>query len=139
MPQQVSLDTAKALDLKVNHNLSYGEIAAIAGVTRQAIHARLKPLLPQEDEIESFKEYRADILSAAQIKLLRSMNSLDDDETKALVQKRGMVDYGILHDKEMQARGLSDSGSKPMVVIQIKGDNAHVTVDRPVDDYSNGS
>jgi len=40
------VDKATALKLKVDNNLSYEQIAAIQGVTRQAIHKAIKPLLP---------------------------------------------------------------------------------------------
>lgn len=126
------VDTSKALDLRLNHNLTYEEIGAIEGVTKQAIHAALKGLLPAEDEVDSFKQYRADILAAAQVKMLKAWNDLTPDEQKDLVRRRGMVDYGILQDKEFQARGIQDNTSRPMIQINVTG-NASVAVDNPVD------
>ena len=128
-------DVSAALDLRLNHGLTYEEIGKIQGVAKQTIHAALKPLLPNTDETESFLEHRADILATAQIKMLKAWNDMTPGEQKELVKRRGMVDYGILQDKEFQARGLSDSNTKPMVVIQIKGDVQSVqcqTVDNPV-------
>ncbi len=128
----MSTDVSAALDLRLNHGLTYEEIGKIQGVSKQTIHAALKPLLPEPDEVASFLEYRADILATAQIKMLKTWNGMTPEEQKELVQKRGMVDYGILHDKEFQARGLSDNNTRPMIVIQVKGD-AQIAVDNPVD------
>lgn len=113
------VDPASALDLRLNHNLTFAEIGKIQGVSKQAIHQQLSKLLPDVSEVDSFQEYRADILAASQINLLKALNSLDPAEQKELVKRRGMVDYGILQDKEYQARGLSDVNTRPLIQINI--------------------
>jgi len=102
----MAVDISSALDLKLNHNLSYKQIGQIQGVSAQAIHQRIKDLLPT-DSTELYKKHRSDIIANTQLKVIEAFNSLDEDETKDLVKRRGMVDFGILYDKERIERGLS--------------------------------
>ena len=99
------VDVASALDLKINHNLSYAEIARMQDVSPQAIHQKIKDLIPQE-ELKDFKEHRADILSGMQLKIISSI----DNETlnKAPLASRATA-FGIFYDKERLERGLSTS------------------------------
>jgi len=101
------VDVSRALDLKINHDLSYSNIGAIEGVSKQRIHQLLKPLLPDKNLIDPFKDKRGDIIAYAQFKALRAYLSLDDDEQKEMIKRRGLVDMGIAFDKERLERDLS--------------------------------
>ncbi len=97
------VDVNQALDLKYNHHLSYKAIAAIQGVTPQAIHQKIKDLLPIP-ETQVYQDHRADILSNLQLKLLYN---LDDEKIKAMGGRDIVVSAGILYDKERLERGQS--------------------------------
>lgn len=99
-----TVDKSKALALRLNNKLTYQQIADIQGVTKQAIHTAISELMPKE-ETKTYLENRADILANVQIKQLEAFNSLTPDEQKELIKRRGLVDYGIVYDKEVIARG----------------------------------
>jgi len=99
------VDAAGALSLRNNHNLSYSEIAAIQGVSKQAIHKTIKHL-PDKSIVDAYKQDRADILAAQQVRLL---NSVDDAcISKARLSER-MIAYAIMFDKERLERGQATS------------------------------
>lgn len=120
MPNRVDISTA--LDLKLNHNLSYARIAKIQGVHPSAVHKQLKDLLPTA-ETRTFQENRADIFSEAQLKLL---SQIDAPRLKKMTIRDAIVSLGILYDKEQLERGNSPT-TKPILVI-VKGDNTSVTI-----------
>jgi len=97
------VDVSSALDLRLNHHLSYSEIAAIQGVSPQAIHGRIKNLLPP-DELNVYKDHRADILAGLQAKIL---SHLDDDRLSKASAYQLVGSAGLLYDKERLERGMS--------------------------------
>jgi hypothetical protein len=97
------VDVNQAIDLKYNHHLSYDQIAKIQGVSPQAIHQKVKDLLPIP-ETKVFQNHRADILSNLQLKLL---SNLDDKRIKGMHGRDLVVSAGILYDKERLERGQS--------------------------------
>jgi len=97
------VDVSSALDLRLNHHLSYSEIAAIQGVSPQAIHGRIKNLLPPE-EVNVYKDHRADILAGIQARLL---SHLDDDRLAKASAYQLVGSMGLLYDKERLERGMS--------------------------------
>jgi predicted DNA-binding protein YlxM (UPF0122 family) len=108
------VDLKKALDLKLNHNLSYNEIAEAQGVSKQAIQQRLKPLLPTK-ATEEYKANRPDILAEAQLKLLLSL-----DQTRL---KKASVNNLAYAFKEFFAcerteRGQSNSNIALHVIVE---------------------
>jgi hypothetical protein len=109
------------------------DIATIIGsIDHSTVSRRLKHLTPRKTT-EIYKFYKADILSEMQRKIISSCTG---GEIKKMATRDKFMAFGILHDKEMQARGLSDSATRPLVVIQVKGDHAQIAVDKvdnPVD------
>ena len=103
MPGQPIVDIPQAIDLKYNHHLSYAQIAAIQGVTPQAIHQKIKDLLPIPEN-QVFVDHRADILSNTQLRLLAN---LDNDKMKQMSGKDLVVSAAVLYDKERLERGMS--------------------------------
>ncbi len=97
------VDVNKALDLKHNHHLSYAAIAAIQGVTPQAIHQKIKNLLPIP-ETQVYQDHRGDILANVQLKLLAA---LDDDRVKDMSGLQLVTAAAILYDKERLERNQS--------------------------------
>lgn len=110
------------------------EIAETVSSPRQYVHDVLNRYGIEPNTQESFKTYRADIFAAIQQKFIECA---DDPAIKKMIERRGLTDLGILYDKERIERGLSDSTSKPLVMIQINApggtDVKAVTVDSPVD------
>ena len=103
MPNKTLVDTSNALDLRLNHHLSYAQIAAIQGVTKQAIHQKIKALLPIP-ETQVFIDHRADILANIQLKLL---SNLDETRLKKASAYQLVGSAGLLYDKERLERGQS--------------------------------
>ena len=111
------IDTALAVNLRLNHNLSYRRIAKIQGVTTQAVHQRLRPLLPTE-QTEIYKNNRADIFANAQLKIL---TQLDLPRLKKAALRDLVISAGILYDKERLERGLSSQNiSYQAITDQLK-------------------
>ena len=97
------VDVNQAIDLKYNHHLSYKAIAAIQGVTPQAVHGKIKNLLPIP-ETQVFMDNRADILAHTQLRLL---SELDDDRLKKAPVGSLVLAACQLYDKERLERGMS--------------------------------
>ena len=99
------VDVNQAIDLKTNHGLSLSQIGKIQGVTKQAIHQAIKAILPEKEPIEQFKANLPDIISYAQLKAITAYITLDEAEQKDMMKRRGMVDFGILYDKNALETG----------------------------------
>ncbi len=97
------VDVSTAVDLKLNHHLSYAQIAAIQGVTPQAIHQKIKDLLPIP-ETKVWIDNRADILANIQLKLL---SHLDNDRLQKAPAGSLVLAACQLYDKERLERGMS--------------------------------
>ena len=99
------VDRSAALKLKVTNGLTYEEIAAIQGVSKQAVHKALQGLLPTEDT-DIYRSKRGDILAEMQRKIL---DSIDYHDIKKSPLGSRIVSAGILYDKERLERGLPTS------------------------------
>jgi hypothetical protein len=97
------VDVKQAIDLKYNRHLSYAQIAAVQGVTPQAVHERIKDLLPIP-ETQVFIDHRADILANAQLKLL---SNLDESRLAKASAYQLVGSAMLLHDHERLERNLS--------------------------------
>jgi predicted DNA-binding protein YlxM (UPF0122 family) len=115
--QRGTVDTSKALSLRLENNLSYQQIADIQGVSKQAIHAALKELLPTE-ETNVYKNQRADILANLQTKIIKS---IDDADIKKAPFGSRILAMAQLIDKERLERGQSTEN-----IAQIHGDIAKI-------------
>ncbi len=113
------------------------EIAESVRCAKSTVSETLKRYQIQPNTLESYKNHRADVLAGIGDKLLQKANidTLKIESMRDL--KDAITGYGILYDKERIERGLSDSASKPLVMIQINApggtDVKAVTVDNPVD------
>ena len=114
---QPSFDVSKALEMRLNHNLSYAKIGQLNNVSAQAIHHHIKPLLPTP-EVDYYKRHRADILAKVQLKAINTYLTLDDEAHKSLIERRGLVDFGISYDKERLERGQSTANLAISCVIE---------------------
>ena len=111
-PNRRKVNVAAALDLQLNHGLSYAQMAPILGVSPSAIHKRLKHLLPDEST-KYYQDHRADILSHVQLQLL---SQVDARRLKKVSSRDAVVSYGILYDKERLERGQSTANADMRVL-----------------------
>ena len=111
-PSRQKVNVAAALDLQLNHGLSYAQMAPILGVTPSAIHRRLKHLLPDEST-KYYQDHRADIISHVQLQLL---SQVDARRLKKVSTRDAVVSYGILYDKERLERGQSTANADMRVL-----------------------
>ncbi len=116
------VDVNQAIDLKYNRHLSYAQIAAIQGVTPQAIHQKIKDLLPIPEN-QVYMDHRADILSNTQLRLLAA---LDDDKIKKMAGDRLVWSAAVLYDKERLERGMSTANLSTITasIAELKGISA---------------
>jgi predicted DNA-binding protein YlxM (UPF0122 family) len=121
---------AKILQIAQEHpDLSQNEIAAVAGVERSTVSRTLSRYGADLGLVEEYKAHRADVFAAMQEKLIASCTA--GDVNKATLMQR-MASVGILYDKERIERGLSDQGTAPLVVIQIRSDRATIADNQPI-------
>ena len=111
-PNRRKVNVAAALDLQLNHGLSYAQMAPILGVTPAAIHKRLKHLLPDEST-KYYKDHRADIFSHVQLQLL---SQVDARRLKKINIRDAVISTGILYDKERLERGQSTANADMRVL-----------------------
>ena len=109
-----TVDVSQAINLKYNHHLSYEQIAAIQGVSKQAVHQKIKDLLPIP-ETQVYINHRADILAHLQWRLLQE---IDRGRLKkaSLYQLVGAL--GLIYDKERLERGQSTSNHAIGILIE---------------------
>jgi hypothetical protein len=100
-----NIDTVKALELRINNGLSYAKIGAIQGVSAQAIHQRIKHLLPTP-VTKMYQEKRADILDHVQLTMI---SQLDKVRLKKMSARDAAVSFGIFYDKSRLERDQSTS------------------------------
>lgn len=123
--QHAKIDVSSALDLKLNHQLSYADIGKIQGVSPQAIHQAIRKLIPEETL--DYQKNRSKVFAGLQWKLIKSIN---DDVIKKSPLGSRILALCQLYDKEMLERGKSGQGKAPVLVI-VKGNNATVNVGSP--------
>ena len=121
------------LTLTATTPASPAEIAETVNTSRQLVHQVMDRYGIIPNRSESYKEHRADILAGMQERILATV---DEAAIKQASLMQRSAAFGILYDKERTERGLSDSAVKPMVVIQIKGDNTRIAVDNSPDNVS---
>jgi hypothetical protein len=126
----ITRTTAKILQIANDHpELNQTEIARIAEVDRTTVCKIFARYGVDNGIVEEYKAHRADILAGLQAKILATIT--DKDVKKSPFASRIMA-VGILYDKERIERGLSDQGTAPLVVIQIRSDRATIATNQPV-------
>jgi len=122
---------AVILQTKHDHpDLTTREIAAIAETDHSHVIKTLQRYKIPTTHLDQYKTHRADILAGLQH---RFITSVTDTEIKKTPVGTRILAACQLYDKERIERGLSDNNTRPLVVIQIKGDHTAISVDNPVD------
>ena len=80
------------------------QIAETLNMSLQGVHYALRRYGIEPKSLNIFKEHRADLLAAAGMKDLECYLALDDEERKGRIKSRGLVDFGIVYDKERLER-----------------------------------
>lgn len=105
------------------------EIARSIDVSPYAVHYWINALkLPTHEEIQSYKENRADILAGLQARIIKSITEADLSKATAY-QKVGM--YALLYDKERIERGQSTSNVSILTKIIQVADRQETGHDKP--------
>ena len=100
------IDLEKAIEMRLK-GVSLEDIGKLFGVTKQAVHHKLKPYVDTDDiNVEIWKKRKADILAGKQAAVL---SLLTQDDIKKASPKDKVVMFGILNDKERLERGQSTS------------------------------
>lgn len=97
------VDTVKALDLKINHNLSYAQIAELQNVTPNAIFKKIRHLLPTEDT-KYYSNNKADIYDHVALRLL---SQVDDKRLKKISPAQAVLAAMQLQTNARLERGQS--------------------------------
>lgn len=122
------IDLQQALKLRIDNGLSFQEIADYFGVKKQSIHSLLRPYLPDGGNVKTFREHKADILAAQQMRVLSALS--DSDLKKASAKDKALI-FGILHDKESDLKG---SGNRQVAIFfQIQQRACEVGSDRVIE------
>jgi hypothetical protein len=120
------VNVSKALVDVVERGLTLQEAGNNQNVTKQAIHYAIKDLIPPP-EVATYAKNRVGLIQTAQMKSLIAYNSLDEEETKEMIKRRGMVDFGIMYDKERLETGQS-TGNIAVLVDHIESLQRNVGV-----------
>ena len=86
--------------------LSYSEIAAIVGCSKQNVHTRLQTISYNPLDNDNFIKNRAEVFAFIQSRFL---NSLDEQAIQDMSPYQRIIAMGILFDKERLERGESSS------------------------------
>ncbi len=105
----------RAVKLRIEHNLSYNQIAKLVGRSKGAIFNHLSRLLPTEDT-DDFKKHRADIFAHTQFRLL---NSVTDEEIQKAPLGTKILAACQLYDKERLEAGKS-TGNIAVLISMIE-------------------
>jgi hypothetical protein len=101
--------------------LSYDQLAKLYGCCKATAHNYCKKW--GTETLDQFEKQEPTILLAIRQKLI---NGIDDGVVKGWLERRGMVDYGIIVDKQMQLQGKTNNINDMMInnMILLFGGNA---------------
>lgn len=97
-------------------DLTQEDIAGMIGIERSTVSKILKSFKVHKEQVETFKDERADAMAVIQREIL---SNITVDEIKKAPLQTKMMSYGILYDKERLERGQSTS-NESIIVTQIR-------------------
>lgn len=106
--QRNKIDIAKALKLRIQNKLSFGEIADQLGCTKQGVQqalSRFNSLIADPDEVEAFEEQKPQILSSLEFKLLQKF--VDEDTLQKASLNNAAYAYSQIFNANRLTRGQS--------------------------------
>ncbi len=114
------VDKQQALKLRQENNLSLRQIAAIQGVSHQAIHKAIHSLIPSEDDITQTRKFKAHEADITAIKRAQAIELVDLDTLKRWRDKfpaAFVLWYNSTYNNERLERGQSTSIQDHRVLI----------------------
>ena len=114
------IDVDQAFVLYVKHR-NYHEVARLLGVSPQAVQQRLlrhKQFAAVLNNLEVYRDSRLDLMSAAEITLIRSL--IDDDAIKKAPLAARATTYGILNERRRLEEGKSTSNALHGVLVRVQ-------------------
>jgi hypothetical protein len=105
---QKQIPDSKLIELRT-HGLSYRQIEQLTGIDHSSIFLRLKSIGYEDKELNSYKNYKADLLAQVQKKIIFS---IDDEAIKKAPLQTKIYAYGVLYDKERLERDLATQITK---------------------------
>lgn len=103
-----NLPVAKAISLRIKNQLSWDQIAKQLNCPMSSIHQACRPYLDLLDDPQALKGYqenKADLIEAAELKMLASLSDPESIK-KAGLAARSLA-FGLLYDKGRLEKGLS--------------------------------
>ena len=123
-----TVDLSQALTLRIKHKLPYGAIAAQMGVTKQAIHQRLKrflPLLTDTASTDEYECYKGQLLSSVELALVEQL--VDKDKIKEASLNNVAYAFQQVSNAGRLARGES---TENINLVAVQGDLALIREQR---------
>ena len=103
-------DYPKLLKLRIDKKLSYDQMAALTGIPHSTLHCRLQwidKLIKNPEELEGYKDMRANILSAVEMEMVRDM--MDDARRAKASLNNTAYAFGQIHTARRLEEGKSTS------------------------------
>ncbi len=119
------INVAKAFKLRLEHNLTYQQIADMQGVTKAAVYERLQPLLKFVESPDIIQAYRSDKASIAESVQFTYLEALLDVERIKKASANNMayviqvLDNIIRLDRDKPTSNIAIHA----IIAQIKGKN----------------
>jgi len=114
-----------------NPNLSHKQLGKLNGISSPAVTALFKRHNVDIEQLEQFREHRADLLTLHQERVLSSITA--EDLKKASARDKAIV-FGTLYDKERLERGQSTSNQSVFFAIVAESCSGRSERDRGGDD-----
>ncbi len=105
-----SVNLSKALKLRLHNKLSYSQIANELKCPKSSVHKALKPfisLLANPEATKGYSEYKTDLITAAEVKILRKV--VDNPTVKKASLNNAAYALQILNNMGRLERGESTS------------------------------
>jgi predicted DNA-binding protein YlxM (UPF0122 family) len=138
------LDRLQAIDLKVNHNLTYQEIATMQGKTKQAVHQQISNevnnLLPDDIDTTEYQNRLAKTLYGKHAKIIESIDESVIDKAglgeRASAAGRILSDARIAMGKPSSLVGIGIALSEPMQAAVDRIITRSMPVDNSITDIT---
>jgi predicted DNA-binding protein YlxM (UPF0122 family) len=137
-------DKLQAIDLKINHNLTYQEIAKMQGKSRQAVHQQIarevKELSPDDIDSTEYQERLAKTLYGKHAKIIQSIDDKVIERAglgeRASAAGRILSDARVAMGKPSSLVGIGIALSEPMQAAVERIITRSMPVDNSITDIT---
>lgn len=126
------IDVDQAFVLFVKHR-NYHEVARRLGCSPQAVHQRLlrhKQFAAVLTNLETYRDSRLDLMSAAELTLIRSL--VDDEAIKKAPLAARATTYGILNERRRLEEGKTTANVLHGVLLKVQREALDMGLALPV-------